>query len=469
MKKKNTNKKISKHQSTGINKKISNHQNVDINKKASKHQNTGINKKTSSCQNNGTNSRELNCKNSSKNKNDFAKKKSNANNSFYKEEKQKIQKQNNTGNNLKIQENVSSKVHGQNHKKITSNQNAQNHKKITSKQNAQNHKKISSKQKVESNKKISSNQNAQNHKKITSKQNAQNHKRISSNPNVQNHKKTSQKPNAQNHKNISSKSYAQNRKNNIEENINTKYRNNFDEQSSLNRTDETYKKDIAQYSNAANRYFFQTKPENEEQPAKHWTQLNREYRLARQGLPPDAGYIEIPRIMELLSKVEGFGDEYLLFEGPCGDPKYPDKNEFWNSFIKWIKKVCEEYKKEENYEEKGEYLLGQDLILNAERRNIHDLYCYISMNWVGFRNAFLRQEDCPEIVIDVVRGLLANKMTEKQMWGTVEDRCPGGTVIVFDKEFMPKEGEDTGTIKFEYRPNFMEERMERMKRSNGLI
>ena len=56
------------------------------------------------------------------------------------------------------------------------------------------------------------------------------------------------------------------------------------------------------------------------------------------------------------------------------------------------------------------------------------------------------------------------KMTEKQMWGTDEDRMPEGTVIIFDKKFMPKEGEFTGKLKYEYHPNWIEERMEAMRR-----
>ena len=31
------------------------------------------------------------------------------------------------------------------------------------------------------------------------------------------------------------------------------------------------------------------------------------------------------------------------------------------------------------------------------------------------------------------------------------------TVIIFDKNLMPKEGEDTGKLTFEYHPNYREE------------
>ena len=213
-------------------------------------------------------------------------------------------------------------------------------------------------------------------------------------------------------------------------------------------------------------------PENTEQPQKHWTQLNREYRLRRQGIYEEEqqkGYREIPRQINLPLNGCGFGDEHFLFAGEDGSPKYEDINAPWDDFINWMEKVCKRYKKYKDTTRKGEYFIGQELIVHAARRNIHTIYCYISLNWVGFRDGFLLQKDCPETVIEFVRGILANKMTEKQMWGTVDDRCPGGTVIVFDKAFMPKEGEDTGTIKFEYHPNYIQEKMEKMKRSNGML
>lgn len=210
--------------------------------------------------------------------------------------------------------------------------------------------------------------------------------------------------------------------------------------------------------------------ENTGQRQKHWTQLNREYRLRRQGIyVEEQSYREIPKKIDLPLNGCGFGDEYFLFAGPDGSPKYEDPNLVWDSFIDWLEKLCKRYKKYKDTTRQGEYFLGQELIVHASQRNLYKIYCYISLNWVGFRDGFLLQKGCPEIVIEFVRGVLANKMTEKQMWGTVDDRCPGGTVIVFDEELMPKEGEDTGTIKFEYHPNFVEERMGKMKRSNGML
>ena len=213
-----------------------------------------------------------------------------------------------------------------------------------------------------------------------------------------------------------------------------------------------------------------SEPENTGQRQKHWTQLNREYRLRRQGIyVEEQSYREIPKKIDLPLNGCGFGDEYFLFEGPDGSPKYEEPNLVWDSFIDWLEKLCKRYKKYKDTTRQGEYFLGQELIVHASQRNLYKIYCYISLNWVGFRDGFLLQKGCPEIVIEFVRGVLANKMTEKQMWGTVDDRCPGGTVIVFDEELMPKEGEDTGTIKFEYHPNFVEERMGKMKRSNGML
>ena len=215
----------------------------------------------------------------------------------------------------------------------------------------------------------------------------------------------------------------------------------------------------------------QQEQENTEQPQKHWTQLNREYRLRRLGIYEEQqSYREIPRHqIDLPLNGCGFGDEHFLFAGPDGSPKYEDINAPWNDFIDWMEKVCKKYKKEKDTTRKVEYILGQELVVHAVRRNIHTIYCYMSLYWVDFRDGFLLQKNCPETVLEFVRGIMANKMTEKQMWGTVDDRCPGGTVIVFDEKYMPKEGEDTGTIKFECRPNFIQERMEKMKRSNGMI
>ena len=69
-------------------------------------------------------------------------------------------------------------------------------------------------------------------------------------------------------------------------------------------------------------------------------------------------------------------------------------------------------------------------------------------------------EDCPEYILEFVRGIMHDKMTEKQMWGSREDRMPEGRVILFDKSLMPKEGEDTGKLKFEYHPNYVEEMLQ---------
>ena len=46
------------------------------------------------------------------------------------------------------------------------------------------------------------------------------------------------------------------------------------------------------------------------------------------------------------------------------------------------------------------------------------------------------------------------------MWGGEEDRMLEGTVIIFDKNLMPKEGEYTGKLRFEYHPNYREEMLQ---------
>ena len=43
-------------------------------------------------------------------------------------------------------------------------------------------------------------------------------------------------------------------------------------------------------------------------------------------------------------------------------------------------------------------------------------------------------------------------MTEKEMWGTDEDRRPKGKIIVFDKKLLPKGEPEPGKLPVEYCP-----------------
>lgn len=152
-----------------------------------------------------------------------------------------------------------------------------------------------------------------------------------------------------------------------------------------------------------------------------------------------------------------FGDEYFLFEGPEGNPKYESAGVVWDNFVQWIRKKQTDMKKVQSSGDSYEYELGKQLIEFANQRNAHGIYMLTKKNWVEFRDAYLCVEGCPETVMEFVCGIMDRKMTEKQMWGSEEDRKPQGTVIIFDKNLMPKEGEDTGNLKFEYRPNYREE------------
>ena len=151
-----------------------------------------------------------------------------------------------------------------------------------------------------------------------------------------------------------------------------------------------------------------------------------------------------------------FGDEYFFFESTEGNPQYPCAEKVWNEFIRWIRKRIRQIgteSEEYSYEKK----IGKQLINFAKVRNAHSTYILIKRNWVEFRDFYLCVEGCPELVMEFVRGIMYKKMTEKQMWGGDEERMLGGTVLIFDKKFMPKEGEDTGNLRFEYRPNYREE------------
>lgn len=153
----------------------------------------------------------------------------------------------------------------------------------------------------------------------------------------------------------------------------------------------------------------------------------------------------------------GFGDEYFLFEGPDGNPKYENVNEVWDNFAQWIRQRQADMEQEKGRENNYEYSIGEQLLEFATQRNAHGIYMLTRKNWVEFRDAYLGVEGCPPKVMEFIYGIMDRKMTEKQMWGSDEDRMTEGTVIIFDQSLMPKEGEDTGKLKFEYRPNYREE------------
>lgn len=172
---------------------------------------------------------------------------------------------------------------------------------------------------------------------------------------------------------------------------------------------------------------------------------------------PNRGYeIVRPKIDYKLNESK-YGEEYLLFEGIEGSPKYENPEVIWENFIQWIEKRQQQMTALKMDKESYEYKLGNQLIEAARDYNPHGIFFLMKRNWVEFRDNYLCAERCSEDIMEFVRAVLYKKMTEKQMWGSDEDRMPGGKVIIFDKKFMPKEGEDTGKLQFEYRPNYREE------------
>ena len=178
----------------------------------------------------------------------------------------------------------------------------------------------------------------------------------------------------------------------------------------------------------------------------------------------NSGYIFDAKKMECELSDKGFGDEYFFFEDIQGNPKYERAEHVWEEFIKWMRKRLRQMAsqpEEYSYEKK----LGKELIELAKVRNAHSMYILMKRNWVEFRDPYLCVEGCPDSILEFVRGIMYEKMTEKQMWGGDEERMPGGTVIIFDKSFMPKEGEDTGNFRFEYRPNYVEEMLKKQTKT----
>ena len=171
------------------------------------------------------------------------------------------------------------------------------------------------------------------------------------------------------------------------------------------------------------------------------------FEIVRQGLPPELEGC-------------GFGDEFFMFEGAEGHPRYQDVNEVWDLFIQWIEKGQRQMLTLQKDEESYEYWIGSQLIDFARKRNVHSMYMIMKRNWEEFRDNYLNREECPKAVMEFVQGIMYEKMTEKQMWGSREDRMTEGRVILFDQSLMPKEGEDTGKLKFEYHPNYVEEMLQ---------
>lgn len=171
---------------------------------------------------------------------------------------------------------------------------------------------------------------------------------------------------------------------------------------------------------------------------------------------PQAGYTYGEAKMDYPLNESGFGDEHFFFESTQGNPQYEAVEKVWDEFIRWMRKRLRQMKAQQQ-EETYEMKMAKQLIDFAKVRNAHSIYILIKRNWVEFRDNYLCVEGCPESMMEFIRGIMYKKMTEQQMWGGDEERMPIERVIIFDKNLMPKEGEDTGNLRFEYRPNYREE------------
>lgn len=134
-----------------------------------------------------------------------------------------------------------------------------------------------------------------------------------------------------------------------------------------------------------------------------------------------------------------FGDDYFLFEGQTGKPRYENMAEQWQIFIDWIAKTAEQKKEEGGEDNMYAHQLGQEVVKWAKNGDTFGIYILTRMYWVLFRDNYLT-EDAPKIVREIIDCIMLNKMTEKEKWGTDEDRRPKGELIIFKNLGMtPKE------------------------------
>lgn len=134
-----------------------------------------------------------------------------------------------------------------------------------------------------------------------------------------------------------------------------------------------------------------------------------------------------------------FGDEYIFFEYGTGNPKYEDIEQQWEVFIQWVEKVSESKKNEPGKEAEYAYGLGQEVLKWLRMRDTYGLYILTRVHWKCFRDNYLT-EDAPGIVREFIDFIMYNQMTEKEKWGTDEDRKASGKLFVFKNvEMTPEE------------------------------
>lgn len=147
-----------------------------------------------------------------------------------------------------------------------------------------------------------------------------------------------------------------------------------------------------------------------------------------------------------------FGDEYFFHEGDEGDPKYENINEKWDEFTEWVESVRQKKLEVEGFDDSYPDRVGHEVARWARKHDFYAIFLIIEFHWEIFRDTYLLAEGCPEIVLEFIRGLLYGKRTEEEMWGPPETRAMKGKLIVFDKKYLPKEGEDTGDLEVIYQP-----------------
>lgn len=152
-----------------------------------------------------------------------------------------------------------------------------------------------------------------------------------------------------------------------------------------------------------------------------------------------------------------FGDEHFFYEGEDGRPKYENIDDKWMELVKWLETVRERNRTVEGFEDSRPDRVGQEVINWAKRQDAYAIYMITKLSWVEFRDTYLLQEDCPEIVMEFIRAIMYGKMTENQMWGSDEERKMKGKLIIFDKNLMPKGEPKPGEIEVEYCPVKKEE------------
>ena len=148
--------------------------------------------------------------------------------------------------------------------------------------------------------------------------------------------------------------------------------------------------------------------------------------------------IEKPKINGIDLDQCVFADDYFLFEGETGIPRYKDMNEQWNIFMDWISKTAERKKEEGGEDNLYVYQLGQEVLKWARNWDTFGLYMLTKVHWSGFRDNYMT-EDAPKIVREIMDNIMLNKMTEKQKWGTDEDRKPKGQLLIFKNMKMTPE------------------------------